>query len=93
MKSIYTLVGMQFRGAVKTVAAIKAGETLELRREPNNQHDRNAVQVWYRDQHVAYIKGTEAVKLAREMDFKHLVITRAKFVVTSDRWAQVELDL
>lgn len=93
MKSIYTLVGMKHRGTTDIVDGIKGGEALELRREPGNRFDPNAVQVFYREQFVAYIKGTEARKLAREMDMKHLVITKATFRVTADRWPQVEVDI
>lgn len=93
MKSIYTLVGMRHCGTTDIVNGIKGGETLELRREPGNRFDPNAVQVFYRDQFVAYIKGTEARKLAREMDMKHRVIMQATFRVTADRWPQVEVGL
>ena len=92
-KSIYTLVGMQYRGAKHIVAAMKGGEVLELRRAPANPHDSNAVEVWYQDRHVAFIRSTEAKGLSRTMDFSGRVIVQGKFVVTADRWPQVELNL
>lgn len=68
MKALYDIVGMKYRGTEKFVRALPSGEVLDLLREPTNQHDPNAVQVWAHGQHVGYIKGTQAVDLARWMD-------------------------
>lgn len=92
MKDIFTLVGMKYRGTERDVAALKDGDLLRLVREKNNQHDRNAVSVWRGDKMLAYIKGTEAVSLARTMDAARSVEITGLFRVTSDRWPQVEVD-
>lgn len=68
MKAIYTLVGTSHRGTREHVAAMKPGSPLLLRREPNNQHDVNAVQVWDGETHVGYVKAIESGDLARRMD-------------------------
>lgn len=92
MKSIYTLVGMKYRNTEKVVADMKRGTVLILRRDPNNRHDSNAVEVWCGDQHVAFIKGTEVAMLAREMDTDGYSQITGSFVVGADRWSQVEVD-
>jgi hypothetical protein len=93
MKALYTLVGMRFRGTVQLVAKLPVGEALDLLREPDNQHDHNAVQVWAQGQHVAYIKGDEAAGLARWMDADE---TRKQYGVSGKlvaaRWPQVEVE-
>lgn len=93
MISLYTMVGMKWRGTERLVGDLKRGEVLELRRDPNNQHDFNAVQVWYDGQHVAFIKGTEVAPLAREMDALDIKTTNGKFAIGGDRWPQVEVEL
>lgn len=91
MKSIYTIVGMKYRGTESLVASMKVGEPLTLIREPTNSHDPNAVQVWGRSTLLGFVKGTEAAALAREMDAKQTEAKPATFAI-GDRWpcAQVE---
>lgn len=93
MKSIYTMVGMQHKGAKTLVAEMKRGTPLLLRRDQNNPHDFNAVEVWHEGKHIAFVKGTEVALLARTMDHKSLLEVPAIFTVTPDRWPQVEVDL
>jgi len=92
MKSLYTMVGMQWRGSESIVAAMCPGEPVTLRREPNNPHDHYAVAVYSGRTHIAYIKATEAVGLAHEMDNKQMPVINGAFRVTADRWPQVEVD-
>lgn len=103
MKALYALVGMKHRGTEALVASLKTGESLTLVREPTNPHDRNAVQVWARDQHVGFVKGSQVAPLARRMDgigappgtlpFE-IVPARmpAKLAIDGGRWPMVEVD-
>jgi hypothetical protein len=92
MKSLYTMVGMQYRGSASIVAAMHPGELLTLHREPENPHDRSAVAVYSGLRHIAYIKATEAAALAREMDSKQVLSITGAFRVHSDGWPQIEVD-
>lgn len=92
MKSLYTMVGMQYHGSKEIVAALRGGEPLMLHREPGNERDPDAVGVWLDDRLVAYIKGTEAAGLARDMDAKGTKSIVGVFRVGGDRWPQVEID-
>jgi hypothetical protein len=55
---------------------VKAGQRLELRREPDNPHDGNAVAVWLQRRvvlmrmsyHLGYLPGDVARDVARAMD-------------------------
>lgn len=91
MKELYTLVGMKYRGTEAMVASLSHGAALTLRREPNNQYDVNAVAVYFGPHHVGYIKGTEAARLAPDMDRAGKVELPCTFAVTADRWPQVEV--
>lgn len=68
MKALYSMVGMQHRDAVAFVSSLPRGEPLTLIREPTNQYDPNAVQVWARDRHVGFVKATQARALAMRID-------------------------
>jgi HIRAN domain len=68
MKALVALVGMKHRGTEKLVESLPLGEPLTLIREPTNQYDANAVQVWARDQHVGYVKSSQNRDLAASMD-------------------------
>jgi len=66
--ALYAIVGMQHRGTVGFVAALPAGEPLDLRREPTNQFDPKAIAVWARGTHVGYIKASQNAPLASAID-------------------------
>lgn len=94
MKGIYTLVGMKYRHTEGIVKALRGGESLSLRREPDNPHDRAAIMVWYDGKHIAYIKGSEAPALARFMD-EHVGEGNempARYRITPDRWPSAEVE-
>ena len=63
-KAIYSIVGMKHRDAEQFVASLPVGEPLRLVREPTNEVDPNAVQVWARERHVGFIKAAQARTLA-----------------------------
>ena len=94
MKSIYTMVGMQYRKSNKLLASLKKGARLELRRDPHNPVDSNAVEVWYGDKHVAFIKATQAVALAKRMDDSLRTTINARLMFfDDDHWPEVEVEL
>ena len=93
MKSIYSIVGMKFRpGMVEFVASLPIGEPLQLRREPDNKFDPNAVQVWARAAHVGYIKGSQAAEVAQNMDANSASMLRANLAISNDGWPMAEVD-
>jgi hypothetical protein len=91
MKAIYTIVGMQYQHTESLVASMKAAEPLTLIREPTNQYDPNAVQVWGRETLLGYVKGTEARALAHRMDAKQLKEQPAIITFTG-RWPCAEVE-
>ncbi len=91
MKSLYTLVGMKYRGTEKIVFGQEVGAPLKLMREPDNEHDPFAVAVYVGNDHVAYIKGTEAAGLARQMDAAGQTSIEGSFAFGGDHWPSVEV--
>ncbi len=62
------LAGYQYHRAAAIWPFLRVGEPLRLMREPNNPHDRHAVAVWFRNEHLGYIPRRENRSLARLMD-------------------------
>jgi len=63
------VVGVTYEGRQSIVAQLNVGETVLLRREPTNYHDKNAIMVLRTNgQQIGYIKREMAAWLARKMD-------------------------
>jgi hypothetical protein len=101
MKTLITLVGTKFCGPdiIKLVASFQAGEPMTLIRDPNNEHDRNAIKIMARGEHVGFVKGSEAVELARIMDAHRKAPDGADATLfghlsfDGDRWPKIEINV
>lgn len=92
MKASYSLVGMQFRGTVDFVRSLPMGEPLTLIREPRNQYDRSAIQVWARATFVGFVKATEARALARRMDDAKQAQIQGTLTTSGAQWPLIEVE-
>lgn len=75
------VVGMHFRGPeVKALVANLIPEyDLTLMREPDNEYDEYAVQVFYRTTHIGYINRHDAAFIAPLMDEGQVPHCRCKY--------------
>jgi len=62
------LAGFQYHRAAAIWPFLQEGENLHLKREPCNPHDRHAVAVWFRNEHLGYVPRRENRTLAKLMD-------------------------
>ncbi|MET0067708.1 MAG: HIRAN domain-containing protein [Candidatus Thiodiazotropha sp.] len=62
------LAGFQYHRAPAIWPFLQVGEALHLRREPSNAHDRYAIAVWFRNEHLGYIPQRDNRTLARLLD-------------------------
>ncbi len=62
------LAGFQYHRAPAIWPFLQVGEHLHLRREPTNAHDRYAIAVWFRNEHLGYIPQRDNRTLARLLD-------------------------
>lgn len=82
--------------ASSSVRSLPTGHPLSLKREPDNQFDPFAVQVWAGDKHVGFIKASEVRPLAIRMDAlaaksgEPFVLVNAKLIARS--WPLVEIE-
>lgn len=104
MKMLVALVGTKHRGRemVELLASLPNGEPLTLVREPSNQYDQNAIQVWAWGHHIGYVKGSQNRQLALAMDAAALTMPggaarpayakTAKLSVDGGKQPMVEID-
>jgi hypothetical protein len=92
MKSLIALVGMKHRGTEALVASLPQGEPLTLIREPNNQFDPNAVQVWARGTHVGYLKSNQVLPVTLAMDRAEQPERVAKLAIDGGKWPMCEVE-
>jgi single-stranded-DNA-specific exonuclease len=62
------IMGTTFEGRQDVVAGLVPGQHLELRRQPDNPHDGNAVAVYFGDFHLGYLRKQIAKHLAPLID-------------------------
>jgi hypothetical protein len=62
------LAGFRYHEAADLWELLRVGDALELRREPDNGHDRRAVAVWWRGRKLGYVPQRENGALAWGMD-------------------------
>ena len=63
-----TLAGFRFHDAARVWPELKAGDALELSREPDNPHDANAIRVIWRGRVLGYVPRRENAALAWGLD-------------------------
>lgn len=97
MKELFALVGMKYRPeeARKHFASLPNGAPLVLKREPLNQHDGFAVQVWSGDHMIGYVaKGpNQNQQLAMAMDRTPEASegAPAKLAIDGWRWPLIQI--
>ncbi|MFN2460688.1 MAG: DEAD/DEAH box helicase [Candidatus Velthaea sp.] len=62
------VVGVTFEGRQDVAGGLQPGDVLELRRDPHNPYDPNAVAVWYGALQVGFLKREIARRLAENFD-------------------------
>jgi hypothetical protein len=88
--TLYTIVGMGHAAAVEFVRALPHGEQLDLRREPGNPFDGNAISIYARGRRVGYVRREQNQALAAMLDRgDKLVATLHR--KTPERWPHVSV--
>lgn len=97
MKTVIALVGTRHCGheAIALLANLPNGSPLTLKREPDNPHDRFAVQVYSGDMRVGYLSanGGQNRSIAGMLDMADVErreIT-AKLAIDGGKWPLVEV--
>ncbi|MCP3671442.1 MAG: HIRAN protein [Gammaproteobacteria bacterium] len=64
------IAGIQYHRAEAVWPFLRTGETLHLKREPQNRYDRNAISVWFRNEKLGYVPRRENTTLAQMIDHR-----------------------
>ena len=62
------VAGVSFEGRQDIVAGVQPGAPLDLRREPANAHDPNAIGVWFGKLQLGFVKAAIAKRIAPNID-------------------------
>ncbi|HYZ16360.1 MAG TPA: HIRAN domain-containing protein, partial [Candidatus Acidoferrum sp.] len=62
------VVGVSFEGRQDVVAGVVPGAALDLRRDPSNAYDPNAIGVWYGALQLGFLKREIAARIAPNID-------------------------
>ncbi len=85
------LAGFQYYEGKAGWDMLKAGDTLNLRREP---HDANAIRVEWRGEMLGYLPRCENAHVARQMD--HGAAVKARFIRTTtarNPWQRIRFEV
>ncbi|MEW8524506.1 MAG: HIRAN domain-containing protein [Candidatus Thiodiazotropha endolucinida] len=84
------LAGFQYHRAASIWPFLRVGEHLHLKREPSNPHDRYAVAVWFKNEHLGYIPRRENRTLARLLDQgERLETTIVRLLEEENPWRKI----
>lgn len=88
------LAGSQYHALAASWNQLQVGDWLELRREPDNRHDRNAIQVLWRGQPLGYLPRAHNPALAAAMDGGLRLSGRiARLNAHPDPWQRVRIEV
>ena len=88
------LAGSQYYAAGRVWTELKPGDRLELVREADNRHDRNAVRVDWRGQPLGYVPRAENRAVARALDAGERLEGRvSRLRDDPDPWRRIEFEI
>jgi len=62
------IVGISFEGRQGYISSLQIGDTLEIKPEPNNVYDPNAIAIFVGDKQLGYLKKELAESLKKELE-------------------------
>ena len=90
----FFLAGYQYHRAEGVWSFLQIGEALHLRREPHNQHDPNAIAVYFKRDMLGYIPSNENCLLAQMMDHgEKLEVCITQLLSNSKPWRAVKFSV
>jgi len=88
------LAGSQYYAAGRTWGELRPGDRLELVREADNRHDRNAVRIDWHAQALGYVPRAENRAVARALDAGERLVARiAALRDDPNPWRRIEFEI
>jgi hypothetical protein len=88
------LAGSQYYQASEVWLKMQVGDRLELIREPDNRHDRNAIRVEWRGHKLGYVPRAENRSVATALDQGDRLVARiSRLTEHPNPWRRVEFEV
>lgn len=88
------LAGSQYYAASAMRGEMQVGDALELIREPDNRHDRNAIRVEWRGHKLGYVPRAENRAVASAIDQGDKLVARiSRLTEHANPWKRVEFEV
>ena len=88
------LAGSQYYAVGEFWGELRVGDPLDLIREPDNRHDRNAIRVEWRGHKLGYVPRAENRALAAALDQGDKLVARiAQLTEHPDPWRRVRFEV
>ncbi len=88
------LAGSQYYAVGELWREMRVGDRLDLIREPDNRHDRNAIRVEWRGHKLGYVPRAENRAVAAAMDQGDALVARiARLTEHANPWRRVEFEV
>ena len=88
------LAGSQYYAVGEQWREMRVGDHLDLIREPDNRHDRNAIRVEWRGHKLGYVPRAENRAVAAAMDQGDALVARiARLTEHANPWRRVEFEV
>lgn len=88
------LAGSQYYAVAAVWSELKAGDRLDLNREPDNRHDPRAIRVDWRGRKLGYLPRAENAAVAAAMDRGERLEARiARLRPDGSPWRRVEIEV
>lgn len=88
------LAGAQYHRLSEVWPDLKAGDALDLQREPDNRHDRRAIRVLWRGVMIGYLPRAENFDAAGELDGGARLAARIGHLADDpDPWKRVRIEV
>ncbi|HWS11523.1 MAG TPA: HIRAN domain-containing protein [Rhodocyclaceae bacterium] len=88
------LAGFQYHAGTELWQQIRVGDALDLVREPDNPHDRNAVRVEWRGRKLGYLPRAENRAVSAELDLGTRLAARVSHLREErNPWRRIGIDI
>ncbi len=89
-----SIAGFQYYEGERLFNHIKIGDTVQLRRAPENKYDKRAVEVYWKGNMLGHIPGNGNMGISQMMDRDECLSSRITRLSRSDNpWLRIEIEV
>lgn len=88
-----TIAGFSYYRGDRCLSSMKNGDALTLKREPNNEHDVRAIEVYWKGQKIGYVPRIHNAALSKLIDSGELVTTTVTSIKFDEKWRPLAFEV